>query len=148
MFDFEMVLQLVGMVAFIDPVRVEAIESIKECHRAGIKVVMITGDHPLTAFSIARDLKLAKTLEQVVTGLKIEEAYQKGEKYFDEFNITFKLNYSKEYKRNNFMKAFNLKLFSILVLLIAGVFVLTIGIKDSKIMNKLFCFRKRMGELH
>ena len=49
-------------------------------------------------------------------------------KYFDEFNITFKLNYSKEYKRNNFMKAFNLKLFSILVLLIAGVFALTIGI--------------------
>lgn len=78
-------LEFVGMVAFIDPVRVEAIESIKECHRAGIKVVMITGDHPLTAFSIARDLKLAKTLDQVVTGLKIEEAYQKGEKYFDEF---------------------------------------------------------------
>lgn len=49
-------------------------------------------------------------------------------KYFDECNITFKLNYSKEYKRNNFLKAFNLKLFSILVLLIALVFATTIGI--------------------
>ena len=49
-------------------------------------------------------------------------------KYFDEYNITFKLNYSKEYKKNNFMKAFNLKLFSILILLIALVFGLTIGI--------------------
>lgn len=78
-------LEFIGMVAFIDPVRVEAIESIKECHKAGIKVVMITGDHPLTAFSIARDLKLAKTEEQVVTGIKIEEAYNKGEAYFDDF---------------------------------------------------------------
>ena len=78
-------LEFIGMVAFIDPVRVEAIESIKECHRAGIKVVMITGDHPLTAFSIAKDLKLASIYDQVVTGLKIEEAYARGEKYFDEF---------------------------------------------------------------
>ena len=46
---------------------------------------MITGDHPLTAFSIAKELKLAKTLEQVTTGLEIEEAYQKGQNYFDKF---------------------------------------------------------------
>lgn len=78
-------LKFLGLVAFIDPVRTEAIESIKECHTAGIKVVMITGDHPLTAFSIAKELKLAKTLEQVTTGLEIEEAYQKGQNYFDKF---------------------------------------------------------------
>lgn len=78
-------LEFLGMVAFIDPVREEAIESISECHRAGIKVVMITGDHPLTAFSIAKDLKLATNYEEVVTGVKIEEAYKKGEKYFDDF---------------------------------------------------------------
>ena len=78
-------LKFLGLVAFIDPVRTEAIESISECHTAGIKVVMITGDHPLTAFSIAKELKLAKTLEQVTTGLEIEEAYQKGQNYFDKF---------------------------------------------------------------
>ena len=78
-------LDFIGMVAFIDPVRTEAIDSIAECHRAGIKVVMITGDHPLTAYSIAKDLKLATKKEQVVTGLEIDEAYKKGEKYFDKF---------------------------------------------------------------
>ena len=78
-------LKFLGLVAFIDPVRKEAIESIKECHTAGIKVVMITGDHPLTAYSIAKELKLAKNYEQVTTGLEIEEAYQKGEEYFDNF---------------------------------------------------------------
>lgn len=78
-------LNFLGMVAFIDPVREEAIDSIAECHRAGIKVVMITGDHPLTAFSIAKDLKLATNYEEVVTGTQIEEAYKKGETYFDDF---------------------------------------------------------------
>ncbi|MBQ8682037.1 MAG: HAD-IC family P-type ATPase [Bacilli bacterium] len=78
-------LEFLGMVAFIDPVREEAIDSIAECHRAGIKVVMITGDHPLTAFSIAKDLKLATIYDEVVTGVQIEAAYKKGEKYFDEF---------------------------------------------------------------
>lgn len=48
-----------GMLAFIDPIRKEAISSIKECREAGIKVLMITGDHPLTALSIAKDLGLA-----------------------------------------------------------------------------------------
>ena len=78
-------LKFLGMVAFIDPVRPEAIESIKECHSAGIKVVMITGDHPLTAYSIAKDLHLATNKKQVATGLEIEEAYERGEFYFDEF---------------------------------------------------------------
>lgn len=78
-------LNFLGLVAFIDPVREEAIHSITECHRAGIKVVMITGDHPLTAFSIAKDLKLATNYNQVITGTPIEEAYQKGPQYFDNF---------------------------------------------------------------
>ena len=47
-------LKFVGMVAFIDPIRVEVKDSLKECAEAGIKVVMITGDHPLTAYAITR----------------------------------------------------------------------------------------------
>lgn len=78
-------LEFLGMVAFIDPVRDEATHSIAECHRAGIKVVMVTGDHPLTAFSIAKDLNLVTDYKQVATGSEIEEAYQKGENYFDNF---------------------------------------------------------------
>ena len=49
-----------GMIGFIDPIRKEVVASISECRSAGIKVLMITGDHPLTAFSIAKDLKLTK----------------------------------------------------------------------------------------
>ena len=78
-------LEFIGMVAFIDPIRVEAKTSIEECHRAGIKVVMITGDHPLTALSIAKDLGLATNDLEVATGVQVEEAYNKGSEYFDNF---------------------------------------------------------------
>ena len=50
------------MVGFIDPIRKEAVGAIKKCHTAGIKVLMITGDHPLTACSIAKELKLINKL--------------------------------------------------------------------------------------
>lgn len=76
-------LKFLGMVAFIDPIRVEVKDSIDECSKAGIKVVMITGDHPLTALSIAKDLNVAKSLDEVITGVEVEEAYNKGEEYFD-----------------------------------------------------------------
>ena len=78
-------LDFIGMVAFIDPVREEVTQSIEECHNAGIKVVMITGDHPLTAYAIAKDLNLVNDYNEVATGLEIDEAFKKGEKYFDEF---------------------------------------------------------------
>lgn len=71
-------LDFLGMVAFIDPVRDEAISSIKECHQAGIKVVMVTGDHPLTAYAIAKDLNLVSSIDEVATGKDIEVAYKKG----------------------------------------------------------------------
>lgn len=78
-------LTFMGMVGFIDPIREEAVASIRECHTAGIKVLMITGDHPLTAFSIARDLELAKDMEQVASGEEVEKVYRRGQKDFDEF---------------------------------------------------------------
>ena len=76
-------LDFLGMVAFIDPIREEVIDSINECNKAGIKVVMITGDHPLTALSISKELGLAKSVDDVITGKEVEEAYQKGKKHFD-----------------------------------------------------------------
>lgn len=48
-----------GFVGIVDPPRPEAREAIAKCHTAGIKVVMITGDHPVTAESIAKDVGLA-----------------------------------------------------------------------------------------
>lgn len=78
-------LEFLGLVAFIDPIREEAKDSIAECHNAGIKVIMITGDHPLTAFSIAKDLNLVTSHNEVVTGKDIEKAYSQGEEYFDNY---------------------------------------------------------------
>jgi len=78
-------LTFMGMVGFIDPIRKEAIASIKECRNAGIKVLMITGDHPLTAYSIARDLKLADKYDLVTTGDEVEEYLAKGSGAFDDF---------------------------------------------------------------
>ncbi len=78
-------MNFIGLVAFIDPIREEVKDSIKECKTAGIKVVMITGDHPLTAFSIAKDLGLVNDMNEVTTGSEIDEYLKKGEKEFDEF---------------------------------------------------------------
>ena len=75
-------LNFVGLVGFIDPVRKEAISSIKECFGAGIKVLMITGDHSLTAFSIAKELGIVKNYEEVITGEELE--FCVNEKEFDD----------------------------------------------------------------
>lgn len=78
-------LTFMGMVAFIDPTRKEAVSSIKECRSAGIKVLMITGDHPLTAFSIAKDLELTDTFDEVTHGEEVEAIFNQGEEAFDAF---------------------------------------------------------------
>jgi Ca2+-transporting ATPase len=61
---------LLGLVGMFDPPRAEARDAIETCERAGIRVVMITGDHPLTAEAIARELGLLKG-GQVVTGAEL-----------------------------------------------------------------------------
>ena len=78
-------LVFMGMVGFIDPIRKEVIGAIKKCRTAGIKVLMITGDHPLTAFAIAKDLKLTNTYEDVTNGKEVDEYLAKGPEAFDEF---------------------------------------------------------------
>jgi len=78
-------LEFKGMVGFIDPIRKEVVSSINECRGAGIKVLMITGDHPLTAFSIAKDLKLTNNFEDVTTGDEVNEYLLKGKYDFDKF---------------------------------------------------------------
>lgn len=78
-------LSFVGMVAFIDPIRKEVKDSLKECSSAGIKVVMVTGDHPLTAFAIAKELGLCNKESEVATGKDIEKYRAMGEKEFDKF---------------------------------------------------------------
>ena len=80
-------LTFIGLVSFIDPIRPESKSSIKQCHSAGIKVIMITGDHPLTAFSIAKDINIANDITQVATGKEVEEMFNQGQETFDNFVI-------------------------------------------------------------
>jgi Ca2+-transporting ATPase len=60
-----------GLVGMIDPPRSEAQAAIQRCEQAGIKPVMITGDHPVTAEAVARELGLLKT-GRVITGSEME----------------------------------------------------------------------------
>ena len=61
-----------GLVGMIDPPRPEAAAAVQTCRVAGIKAVMITGDHPLTAQAVARELGLL-TNGRVVTGAELDE---------------------------------------------------------------------------
>ncbi|MDZ7852754.1 MAG: HAD-IC family P-type ATPase [Halomonas sp.] len=64
-------LVLLGLVGLLDPPRDEAIEAVKDCLAAGIRPVMITGDHAVTALAIARQLGFAHT-ERAISGREIE----------------------------------------------------------------------------
>lgn len=69
--DAEQDMTLLGLVGMIDPPRPEAKAAVRECEEAGIKVIMITGDHPLTALAVANELGLSKN-GRVVTGAELE----------------------------------------------------------------------------
>lgn len=71
MSDLDGHLTLIGLVGLIDPPRAEAIEAVAECHRAGIRVKMITGDHGATARAIATQIGLHNS-ERVLTGADLE----------------------------------------------------------------------------
>jgi len=64
-------LQFIGLAGMIDPLREEAKVAVHECHTAGIWVVMITGDHPATALTIAKELGIAKDKEEVISGAEL-----------------------------------------------------------------------------
>lgn len=78
-------LMFVGLVAFIDPVRSDASSAIKECKKAGITTIMITGDHPLTAYAIAKKLGIASRKSEVCDTVLLNDELKKGEKHFDKF---------------------------------------------------------------
>ena len=75
--DEESNLTFVGFVGIIDPPRKEVFDTIKQNKKAGIKTIMITGDHPLTAFAIAKSLDIAKNKSEVLTGRDIDSLSEK-----------------------------------------------------------------------
>jgi Ca2+-transporting ATPase len=69
-------LLLLGLIAFSDPPRQNIIQAIQTCKRAGIKIVMLTGDHPSTALHIAQQLELTDKRGSVISGKDIETIHQ------------------------------------------------------------------------
>lgn len=69
--DVESGLTLLALVGLIDPPRTEAIAAIAECHQAGIRVKMITGDHPGTAAAIGKKIAL-RNFSDVLTGVDLD----------------------------------------------------------------------------
>jgi len=85
--DLEQNLTLVGLFGMIDPPRPEVKDAVALCRAAGIRPVMITGDHPLTAIEIARQLGITEN-SRALTGAEIENlSFEELKSVVDEVNV-------------------------------------------------------------
>ena len=67
-----------GLLSMHDPVRTEAVQAVSDFKKAGVSTVMITGDHPDTAYSIARELGIADSPQQCITGRELDHLKDHG----------------------------------------------------------------------
>ncbi|MDD2421837.1 MAG: cation-translocating P-type ATPase [Heliobacteriaceae bacterium] len=65
-------LVFLGLVGMMDPPRAGVKEAVARCHQAGIRTVMITGDHPVTALAVAGELGISSGTGEVITGIQID----------------------------------------------------------------------------
>lgn len=82
--EMEKDLTVIGIVGMIDPPRLEVKDSIMKAKSAGITPIMITGDHKNTAVAIAKELGIATSLEQSITGAELDEL--SDEEFIDRIN--------------------------------------------------------------
>ncbi|MDD2378184.1 MAG: cation-translocating P-type ATPase [Bacilli bacterium] len=105
-------LVFVGLIGMIDPPRQEAFIAIKKCILAGIKPVMITGDHKITAIAIAKQLGIYKDGDKVLTGIELDKIDEKQlQKLVKDVSVysrvspRHKLMIIKAFKKNNHIVA-------------------------------------------
>lgn len=86
--NLEQNLIFLGMAAMIDPPREEVKDSILNCKQAGIKPIMITGDHKITAEAIARDLGILEEGYEVLTGIELDSmSDEEFKKNIDKYRV-------------------------------------------------------------
>lgn len=71
--DYEQDLIFGGLIGMMDPPRPEVQRAVKKCHHAGIRPIMITGDHPETAMAVGRELHIAQENDRAMTGLELDQ---------------------------------------------------------------------------
>ncbi|MFU0783306.1 MAG: calcium-transporting P-type ATPase, PMR1-type [Thermoanaerobacterium thermosaccharolyticum] len=106
--DVEKDLIFIGLLGMIDPPREEVKDSVKICKMAGIKPVMITGDHKITAMAIAKELGILNKGDMAVTGRELEamtddELYKKVKdiSVYARVSPEHKMRIVKAWQRNN-----------------------------------------------
>ncbi|MEM3555120.1 MAG: calcium-transporting P-type ATPase, PMR1-type [Candidatus Micrarchaeia archaeon] len=78
----------VGLMGMMDPPREEVYEAVRKCESAGMRVVMITGDHKITAVAVAKELGIMKKSSRVLTGEELDKLGEKGlERIVDEVAV-------------------------------------------------------------
>ena len=70
--NVELGLTFIGVAGMIDPPRREVAEAVRTCRRAGIRTVMITGDHKITALAIAKELEIYQDGDTVISGDELD----------------------------------------------------------------------------
>ena len=106
--DLESNLVFIGVAGIIDPPRKEVKDAVIKCKIAGIKPIMITGDHKNTAYAIGKELDICKKHSEVITGDELDKLNDKElEKNINDFKIfarvtpKHKLRIVKAFKHNN-----------------------------------------------
>ncbi|WP_459349039.1 calcium-translocating P-type ATPase, PMCA-type [Clostridium estertheticum] len=110
--DLESNLIFIGVAGIIDPPRKEVKDAVIKCKIAGIRPIMITGDHKNTAYAIGKDLEICKSPEEVITGDELDKLSDKElDKNIDNLKIfarvspKHKLRIVKAFKHKNYIVA-------------------------------------------
>ncbi|MDR2760953.1 MAG: HAD-IC family P-type ATPase [Rickettsiales bacterium] len=72
-------LNFLALASMLDPLRDESAEAVRKCQDAGIRIIMVTGDNPRTAFAISKQLGLADSMDDVKTGQDVRAAKENGD---------------------------------------------------------------------